>query len=193
MELSVKTCHKARNYWIELAEITKDVYKHDITVSILDVLRGHWLDRLPAIDEDIDFMRNILDKTPISVDTQPDNVRAAIKETLGRPHRDFAVYHHRQPENFKVGSDINLEISVEKKDVSVMLYYRHVNHTERFKSIEMKKAGKSYKAIIPADYTQTQYPIQYYFELRERPDNAWLYPGLTAKLTQQPYFVVRNI
>ena len=60
LELSIEYYHKARNYWIELSEIAKDVYKHDITVGELDVLRGHWLDRLPAIDEDIDFMRNIL-------------------------------------------------------------------------------------------------------------------------------------
>ncbi len=143
MELSIEYYHKARNYWIELAEIAKDVYKHDITVSELDVLRGHWLDRLPAIDRDIDFMRNIFDKTPESSNAQPENVVAAIKETLGRPHRDSAVCHHNHPENFKAGSDINLEISVEKKDVLVTLYYRHVNHAERFKSVEMKKTGKS--------------------------------------------------
>ena len=105
LELSIEYYHKARNYWIELAEIAKDVYKHDITVSELDVLRGHWLDRLPAIDKDIDFMRNIFDKTPESSNAQPDNVVAAIKETLGRPHRDSAVCHHNHPENFKVGSD----------------------------------------------------------------------------------------
>ena len=193
LELSIEYYHKARNYWIKLAEIAKDVYKHDITVSELDVLRGHWLDRLPAIDKDIDFMRNILDKTPETSNAQPENVVAAIKETLGRPHRDSAVCHHIHPENFKAGSDINLEISVDKKDVSVILYYRHVNHAERFKSVAMKKAGRNYKATIPAGYTETEYPIQYYFELRDKPDNAWLYPGLSAKLTQQPYFVVRNI
>ena len=118
---------------------------------------------------------------------------AAIKETLGRPHRDSAVCNHKQPEKFKTGSEINLEISVEKKDVLVTLYYRHVNHAERFKSVAMMKAGRSYKATIFAGYTETEYPIQYYFELRDKPDNVWLYPGLSAKLTQQPYFVVRNI
>jgi hypothetical protein len=56
----------------------------------------------------------------------------------------------------------------------------------------MKKDGKSFRAEIQGNYTKTQYPIQYYFELRDKPDNAWLYPGLTAKLTQQPYFVIRK-
>jgi hypothetical protein len=193
LELSIKTYYKARNHWIELSEIARDVYKHDITVSELDVLRGHWLDRLPAIDEDIDFMKKILGKKPATNAAQPDNVRAAIAEALGRPHRDFAVCRHKQPHKFKVGESITLEISVDKNIESVLLYYRHVNHAERFKSIEMRKDGKNFKGTIPAYYTETRYPIQYYFELRDKPDNAWLFPGLTAKLTQQPYYVIRKI
>ncbi len=193
LELSIDYYHKARNYWIDLAEIAKDVYKHDITVSELDVLRGHWLDRLPAIDKDIDFMKTLLEKIPDNNAVQPDNVKKAIAEALGQPHRDSAVCNHKQPENFKVGKPVNLEISFEKKDIKlILLYYRHVNHAERFKSVEMQKAGKNYKATIPADYTNTQYPIQYYFELRDKLDNAWLYPGLTTKLMQQPYYVIRK-
>ena len=64
LELSLKTYQKARDFWIELANTAKDIYKHDITVGEMDVIRGHWLDRLPAIDEDIDFMGKILEQTP---------------------------------------------------------------------------------------------------------------------------------
>ncbi|MEJ2614640.1 MAG: hypothetical protein P8Z35_06765, partial [Ignavibacteriaceae bacterium] len=193
LELSIKTYHKARNFWIELSEIARDVYKHDITVSELDVLRGHWLDRLPAIDEDIDFMRNILNETPVTTAVQKENIRLAIKKALGRPKRDYAVCKHEQPEQFTAGKPLDLEISIEKKVRAVTLYYRHVNQAERFKTIEMKQTGNSFAAAIPADYTETLYPLQYYFELSERPDNVWLYPGLSEKLTQQPYFVIRKI
>ncbi len=192
LELSIEYYHKARNYWIDLSEIARDVYKHDITVGELDVLRGHWLDRLPAIDKDIDLMRKILEKIPSADNRQPDNVHEAIKEVLGRPHRDSAVCHHKNPDKFKVGEAVNLKISVDKEIESILLYYRHVDQAERFKTTKMKKAGRSFSASIPADYTETLYPLQYYFELREKPDNAWLYPGLTSKLTQQPYFVIRK-
>ncbi|MFZ0454189.1 MAG: hypothetical protein WAM24_10580 [Ignavibacteriaceae bacterium] len=193
LELSIKIYHEARNHWIELSEIARDVYKHDITVSELDVLRGHWLDRLPAIDDDIDFMRRILEQTPITNRIQSDNVGTAIEKALGRPHRDFAVCHHKQPVHFKAGKPLDLEISIEKKIESVLLYYRHVNQAERFKTVKMKPKGKNYLATIPADYTDTLYPLQYYFELREKPGKAWLHPGLSAKLIQQPYYVVRKI
>jgi len=58
--------------------------------------------------------------------------------------------------------------------------------------IEMQLTGNGYRAIIPADYTNSQYPLQYYFELKETPAKAWLYPGFSADLTNQPYFVVRK-
>ena len=193
LELSVKTYHKARNFWIELSDIAKDVYKHDITVGGEDVVRGHWLDRLPAIDEDIDFMRKILGQTPTGTVSQPDNVRLAIQEAMGRPKRDSAACHHDKPDHFKDSKPMDLDISVEKAIGSVKLYYRHVNQGDRFKTVEMKQTGKSFRAVIPSDYTSTQYPLQYYFELREKPDNVWLYPGLSANLMQQPYFIVRKM
>ena len=33
---------------------------------------------------------------------------------------------------------------------------------------------------------------QYYFEFKERPDKAWLYPGFAENLANLPYFVVRR-
>ena len=90
----MKAYQKARNIWAELANSVKDVYKPDITIGELDVIRGHWLDRLPAIDEDIGFMRKKPEQTPSSTVSQPDNVRLAIQEALGRPKRDFTVCHH---------------------------------------------------------------------------------------------------
>ncbi len=190
LELSIKAYHRARNFWIDLANIARDVYKHDITVGETDILRGHWLDRLPAIDEDIDFMRKILERTPTSNVTQQDNVQLAIKEAMGRPKRENIICHHIQPKYFKAGAPLNLELSIEKAIGSVLLYYRHINHAERFKTLKMQQTGKSFRATVPADYTDTLFPLQYYFELRDTPKNAWLYPGLTAKLTQQPYFVL---
>ena len=104
----------------------------------------------------------------------------------------LSVCRHIQPEHFKAGEPLDLEISVEKAIGSVRLYYRHVNHAERYETVEMQPIGKSFRATIPADYTNSQYPLQYYFELKEKPENAWLYPGFTENLTNQPYFVVRK-
>jgi hypothetical protein len=87
---------------------------------------------------------------------------------------------------------LDIELSVEKAIGSARLYYRHVNQAERYVSAEMHLTDKSYRAAIPADYTNSQYPLQYYFELKDGPKEAWLYPGFTVELTNQPYFVVRK-
>jgi hypothetical protein len=50
-----------------------------------------------------------------------------------------------------------------------------------------------YRASIPAEYTDTPYPLQYYFEFRDAPDKAWLHPGFDADLLNQPYFVLQRI
>ena len=49
------------------------------------------------------------------------------------------------------------------------LYYRHVDHAERYETAEMEARNRLYRAIIPAAYTDSAFPLQYYFELRESP------------------------
>jgi len=138
-------------------------------------------------------MAKKLEQAQSSTVVQQGNVRLAIEEAMGRPIRPFTVCHHIQPERFKGGEPLDLEISIEKVIASVRLYYRHVDHAERYETVEMQLIGNSYRATIPADYTNSQYPLQYYFELKEEPEKAWLYPGFTADLTNQPYFVVRKV
>jgi hypothetical protein len=193
LELSVKMYQKAREYWADFADRAWDVYKPDITIGELDVIRGHWLDRLPAIDADIKLMSEKLEQIQNNTTKQPDNVQLAIQDALGRPIRTVSVCHHLQSKHFNAGEPLDIELSIEKAVGSVSLYYRHVNHAERYEKAEMKITGKNYKATIPADYTESQYPLQYYFEIFEESGKAWLYPGLTKNLMGQPYFVVRKI
>ena len=192
LEESLKYYYKARNYWAELANMARDVYKPDITIGENEVLRGHWLSRLPAIDEDIAYIANILVNTTISSVAQSDAVRLAIKEATGRPVRTSAVCSHIQPKLFQTGKPLEIQLTVEKMPGSVRLYYRHVNHAERYESVDMKIAGNRCIATIPAAYTNTMYPLQYYFELKDGPNTAWMYPGFNKDLTNQPYFVVRR-
>ncbi len=56
----------------------------------------------------------------------------------------------------------------------------------------MQSDGRIWRAAIPSEYTQSPYPLQYYFEMRVAPESAVLYPGLGKELTGQPYFVVRK-
>ena len=73
--------------------------------------------------------------------------------------------------------------------VSVQLFYRHVNHGERWRSTAMSEEGDTMRAAIPGTYTNSPYPLQYYFVLQNG-TQAWLHPGFNATLSNQPYFAV---
>jgi hypothetical protein len=63
---------------------------------------------------------------------------------------------------------------------------------ERYIAAPMEKQANLFRAAIPATYTESPYPLQYYFELRSGPDTSWLYPGFGAGLANQPYIAVRR-
>jgi hypothetical protein len=91
------------------------------------------------------------------------------------------------------GQPLEIEISFAKKPAVVRLYYRHVTHAERYETAEMAATGNRCRAVVPSTYTDSPYPLQYYFEIEQGPDSATLYPGFGADLTNQPYFVVRRV
>ena len=190
LEEAVNQYTKARQAWAELANRAKGVYMTDITVGEHPQLRGHWLDRLPAIDRDIAGLKEKLGATPQSA-AQSKTV-AAVKEALGRPTRALLAAAHTPPTHFIPASDLKLTLTLEKRPASVNLYYRHVDQAERYQVAEMEATGQAYMATIPGAYTDSPFPLEYYFEVKESAERALLYPGLSVNLTQQPYFVVRR-
>jgi hypothetical protein len=49
----------------------------------------------------------------------------------------------------------------------------------------------AWRTAIPAAYTRSPYPLQYYFVVSE-PAGKNIYPGFKPNLTGLPYFVVRS-
>lgn len=189
LEEALKFYHTARAAWAGLAEKTKGVYVPDITVGELPWLRGHWLDRLPAIDADISLLEKRLLSAKLSGDP---TVKAAIAEATGRPRRPAIAMRHRAPNHFRRNQPLALELTGPVL-LSARLHYRHVNQAECWQSVVMSRKGQAYVAAIPDAYADSPYPLQYYFELKSAPDRAWLYPGFAADLAGQPYYVIRGL
>ena len=173
--------------------MAKNVYRPDITVGENPQLRGHWMDRLPAMDADIALVARQMDR-PRQGDVPEDLAPAAIQAALARPQRRALACTHQPAAKFPAGQPLNLDLSVERaaQPVSVRVYYRRVTQAERFLFAEMRLLDGRYRVAIPGTYTDSQYPLQYYFGLKRDPASAWLYPGFAADLTGQPYFVVRR-
>ena len=192
LEEALKAYRGARSIWAELANRAKGVYVSDITVGERPYRRGHWLDRLPAIDDDIADMAKKLEQAKGSQARQ-EPVRLAIQEALGRPRRATVPCRHAPAARFRPGEPLEIALSVVREaGRSVRLHYRRVSQAERWRTADMQWRDDRFSAVIPGDYTQSVFPLQYYFELRAGQDAAWLYPGFEPSLANQPYFVVRG-
>lgn len=193
LEEALKAYRKARQSWAQVVEISKTVYVSDVTVGEHPWLRGHWSDRLPALDADVANMAKKLEE--YKGDTAAVNKRSkvAVQQAIGRPKRPAAACKHQSPASFAKGQTIPLSFTFEKRPQSAKLYYRRVTQAERYQSIELQLQGGSAHASIPGEYTNSPYPLEYYVEIKNAPDAALLYPGFNATQAGQPYFVIKQV
>ncbi|MBV9744189.1 MAG: hypothetical protein JO099_10520 [Acidobacteriia bacterium] len=180
---------KARAIWAAIAERARKVYVADLTYGEIPVRRGHWLDRLPAIDRDL----AAVEASRFGAGPDPtDRVLRAIAQAAGHPARTSVKCTHNPPKTFQPGSAVRLGLSVHGAATEVHLHYRRVNQAERWQSLVMKGEGSAFQATIPAAYTQSPFALQYYFELRPPKAAPTLYPGFDEFFANQPYFVVEK-
>lgn len=190
---AVRHYRLARDAWNEAARAGA-VYAGDIAFGPEPWLRGHWRDRLPAIDADLAEMTRLAADTN---GTEPprklvphDRLWAAIGQILATPARPRIAARQFSPARFTPGQKFTLAIAAPEDVTSARLHYRHVNQAEPWMTADMKADGGRFKADIGKDYATADYPLQYYYELRGD-DVAGLFPGLNADLTGQPYYVIR--
>jgi hypothetical protein len=195
LEEAVRAYRAARAAWVALAE-RGDVYRGDITFGPEAFQRGHWRDRLPAIDRDVERLVRLLEQ-PAPAAPDPERVRQALRQALAPPARLTLPCRHQPPSSFHAGQALSLVLSpgpVEAADRpgSVGVHYRHVNQAEEYRTLAMQPRGEHWEATIPGAYTRSRYAVQYFFELRDARGRAGLFPGFAADLCNQPYFVVRH-
>jgi hypothetical protein len=190
LDASLKHYRAAREAWAAAAARAAGVYRDDITVGEQRQLRGHWADRLADIDADI---KAVAAKRDSAKPAQANPAAArAIAEALVEPAPRAISGRHVSPPNYRAGQALPLEFIATDDYTSVTLHYRHVNHAERWQNAAAQSNHRIWRAVIPAEYTGTPYPLQYYFEVGAASRSAALYPGLGPKRTNQPYFVVRR-
>jgi hypothetical protein len=190
LEAAIEQYKKARSAYAAIAEAAKGIYSSDVTFGEQPYLRGHWWDRIPAIDRDIALLGSMLKSA--SSQTPSQKVQTAINTALGRPRRLPIDTKHQPPGHFRRGEELQIVISVPLETGAVRLHYRHLNQAETYVTAEMERQGGQYATTIPGAYTKTDFPLEYFFEVRRADGMAGLYPGFTPELTNQPYFVVNG-
>ncbi len=189
LEEALRSYRAARAAWLQVADRAEGIYVRDLTVGELPWLRGNWADRLPAIDDDIADMQKGLEAAKLSGDPR---VNQAILRALGSSNRPAVRVTHEPLTRFPAGKPLEVAFTTMTPLASARLYYRHVNQAERWQAGDTVGVGPRYSAFVPADYTDSQFPLQYYFELKTAPDQACLFPGFASNLANQPYFVARR-
>jgi hypothetical protein len=190
---ALKAYRAARAAWAELARRTDGAYVHDLTFGPGRHQRGHWRDRLAAIDEDIERMEK---RGGAGAAAEPGAARA-LQTALAPPRRPSPSCAHELPARFRPGEAVTLELSLDatgegSRPDLVRLHYRRVNQAEAWRVEAMHESGGRWRATVPEAYTRSPYPLQYFFELRSGPGPTWLFPGFAADLCNQPYFVIRR-
>lgn len=195
LEEALRAYRAARAAWAELSEQARGVYRSDVTFGYVAHMRGHWTDRLAAIDADLaDMEKKPAQAADGAVRVEPERVARAIAAALGRPTPMPFACGHDAPAAFRPGDSIAVALAVRGagRPESVRLHYRRVNQAERWRTEDMAREGEQYRAVIPGEYTGSPYPLQYYFTLHQKA-GAWIYPGFNAHLCGRPYFVVRQV
>ena len=194
--LAVDQYRLAREAWATMANRASAVYLPEISYGSIAMRRGHWSDRLAAIDKDIGALVARVRNTARS-DASVDSTRRAIQAVADRPVRSAVDCAHAAPAGFRPGAPLALSLAVaqaamEAEVSTVYLHYRHVNQAERWKQMEMQHDDTTFASAIPADYTESPYAMAYYFEFRGQSGRAWLYPALNATFSNQPYFAIEQ-
>jgi hypothetical protein len=189
-EAALACYREARGAFAELALGPAQAYVSDVTFGFDPHLRGHWQDRLAAID------RNIAELEGRGAPGAQSAADAAhlgrVLAALRRPaERAQVAVEHEPPLGFAPGEPIALSIATRQPVESVRLMSRPLNQAESWKDREMSREGASWRGAIGADVSRSSYPVQYYFALATA-EGVALWPGFGADFAGQPYLVLRR-
>ena len=177
--------------WESVAAVSRDLYDDDITYGPQSWLRGSWHSRLPEMQAellDLESLRNYGGTESVPMDERVEAAIAALKAR--RPTRADPT-GIKAPETFRGGEPIAVSLAT-AADEEPVLHYRHVNQAERWRAMPMARNGHGYVAEIPADYTRSDYHMQFFVSLRQNGQSV-LAPGLETNLANEPYLTALQI
>lgn len=148
--------------------------------------RGHWRDRLPAIEKDAADLAAAAARLS---GADAGVVRAApeVAPAPPAPEVTFEV-----AETFDPGVALLVRVRCSVPGVQVVMHYRHLNQGEFFAEITMEETEPGvFAAEVPADYTDSADSLTLFAIVRSG-GHAWLRPGLHESLAGRPYIVVEH-
>ncbi len=191
LECAVEAYRLARSAWADAMTVATGVYVDDLTFGPQPRLRGHWRDRLAAIDLDLAHMERLWDAAYSQKGDRPS--RPAV-EPLASERLDHDV-EHVVPAAYRPGADLSLEVRISGALAGrirrVTVRYRPMNQALPFSQVEMERVGNTFVGSIPGEDLTGTYPVAYAFVVLAD-DDARRVPDLGADLASQPYYAIRR-
>ncbi len=99
---------------------------------------------------------------------------------------------HQPPACFTPGDPLSIALAVEPgyELAAARLHCRPANQADVYNAFDMKQEKGRWTATVPAEQTDSIYPLIYFFECHSASGEAWLWPGLGPDLSNQPYFAL---
>lgn len=177
----------AREAWAE-AIGHADVYVPDLTFGPQAWIRGHWRDRLAAIERDVDALARL------ARDVEPSGSSPIVPAPSMPMPSDLGLRH--DPPSLRGGEPTAFELGVDGHGAgavaSVRLRYRPMDQSREWRETTMDREGDRFVATLPAEATRDPYPLAYAFVLVGSEGGAWRHPGLGENLARRPYFVAQR-
>jgi len=173
--------------WKAAADASRDVYQDDIAFGIQHYMRGSWASKLTEMQSEVHELDSWRegDGPPIPYPGERgylDGLRQRVRTTsLSLP----LVF----PAEFKPGDAVTVTLESAGSYQKAMLHYRHVNQAERWSSLAMAGSDGKYTGTIPADYTDTNFHLQFYVTALGE-NSVVVIPGLAPDLSNEPYHTI---
>ena len=199
LDEALGTYRKARAAWAEMAEQARGVYVKNIAFGPEANLRGHWLDRLAAIDQDIADMEKVPSGSQSQRFTQaPGHTLPGDGRGLGRarprspgaPESSLAALPPRAAGHVPPGraADNRAIARRDRRGVAAGRGFAPLPARQPGRELPRGEhaipAARYIAAVIPADYTNSPYPLEYFFVCRDAKNRAWLHPGFREEPLQ---------
>jgi hypothetical protein len=172
--------------WETAANVSRDLYHDDLTYGPQSWLRGSWQSRLPEMRAEILDLESLRGGGKYETVAADGEVEAAIAALLARKPVLSGAREVEAPAHAIAGEPFEVRIRGDMDETPV-LHYRHINQAERWKAMTMTRDERGYAGLIPGNYTNSRFHLQYFISLR-RGGQPVLSPGLNEDLANEPYY-----
>lgn len=165
-----------------------EIYVDDLPFGQTDYSRGAWAARRPVLQADLAGLEAAL-ATPDRTGAAAATIEVIDATLIMGP---VPAGRHVPPAQLRPGADLPVRWETDDdRVIAVRLRWRPVNQALPYQEVDCVRDGRTFTGIIPAAAADGAYPVQYFFEVLAE-DAAWPYPGLSADLAGQPYYVVHH-